>query len=139
MVIKAGGTPIRGRVSHARTVPVVLSHFRRESAVFPKCRVWSSTPRRSQLSLGDRWNEAQITSPLARCSGSLVDNTWEVGHEGRSLPQAQCGGRGDHEQACLEVSRDRHPLLYHFRGNEMALTVALNYPGSQQGAESKHG
>src|SRR5262245_5584197 len=24
----------------------------------------------------------------------------------------QCGGRGDHEQACLEVSRDWHPLLY---------------------------
>src|SRR5262245_4040104 len=26
----------------------------------------------------------------------------------------QCGGRGDHEQACLEVSRDWH-LLYHLR------------------------
>jgi hypothetical protein len=25
----------------------------------------------------------------------------------------QCGGRGDHEQG-FEVSRDWHPLLYHF-------------------------
>jgi hypothetical protein len=28
----------------------------------------------------------------------------------------QCGCRGDHEETCLEVSRDWHPLLYHFRG-----------------------
>src|SRR5262249_52110831 len=31
----------------------------------------------------------------------------------------QCGGRGDHEQGCLEVSRDGHLLLYHFKGSEM--------------------
>jgi|SRR6516165_11640695 len=31
----------------------------------------------------------------------------------------QCDGRGDDEQACLEVSRDWHPLLYHFRESEV--------------------
>src|SRR5262249_38098683 len=38
----------------------------------------------------------------------------------------QCGGRGDHEQACLEVSRDWHPLRYHFRGSEMVPHMALD-------------
>jgi hypothetical protein len=37
----------------------------------------------------------------------------------------QCGGRGDHEQACLEVSRDWHPLLYHCRGNEVVPHMPL--------------
>jgi hypothetical protein len=38
----------------------------------------------------------------------------------------QCGGRGDHEQACLEVSRDWHPLLYHFRGSEVVPHMTLD-------------
>ena len=40
----------------------------------------------------------------------------EIGPKARDGDRAgrceQCGGRGDHEQACLEVSRDGHPLLY---------------------------
>src|SRR6516165_8016060 len=31
----------------------------------------------------------------------------------------QSDGRGDHEQACLEVSGDGHPPLSHFRGTEV--------------------
>src|SRR5262249_44375765 len=38
----------------------------------------------------------------------------------------QCGSRGDHEQACLEVSRDWHPLLYHFRGSEVVPHMTLD-------------
>src|SRR5262245_2178183 len=37
----------------------------------------------------------------------------------------QCGGRGDHDKACLEVSRDWHPLLYHFRGSEVVPNITL--------------
>src|SRR5262245_30785157 len=37
----------------------------------------------------------------------------------------QCDGRGDHEKGCLEVSRDWHPLLYHFRGSEVVPHMAL--------------
>src|SRR5262249_36393831 len=36
----------------------------------------------------------------------------------RSGCSEQCGGRGEHEQACLEVSRDWHALFYDFRGSE---------------------
>src|SRR5262245_54682951 len=31
----------------------------------------------------------------------------------------QCGGRGDQEQACLEISRKGHWLLYRFNGSEL--------------------
>src|SRR5262249_25078575 len=40
----------------------------------------------------------------------------------------QCGGRGDDEQTCLEVSRDWHPLLYHFRGSEVVPHMILDPP-----------
>src|SRR5262249_5487147 len=38
----------------------------------------------------------------------------------------QYGSRGDHEQACLEVSRNWHPLLYHFRGSEVVPHMTLD-------------
>src|SRR5215470_16995733 len=37
----------------------------------------------------------------------------------------QCGGRADHERACLEVSRDGHPLVCHFKGSEMPSRYTL--------------
>src|SRR5262245_54821513 len=46
----------------------------------------------------------------------------------------QRGGRGDHEQACLEVSRDWHPLLYHFGGSEVVPSMTLNPPPHTLGA-----
>src|SRR5262245_54989132 len=38
----------------------------------------------------------------------------------------QCDAGGDHEQACLKVSRDGHPLLYHFRGSEVVPHTTLD-------------
>src|SRR5262245_9279275 len=42
----------------------------------------------------------------------------EIGPKARDSDRAgrceQCGGRGDQEQACLEISRKGHRLLYHF-------------------------
>src|SRR5262245_14214074 len=46
----------------------------------------------------------------------------------------QCGGRRDHEQACLEVSRDWHPLFYHFRGREVVPHMILDPPLHTLGA-----
>ena len=47
----------------------------------------------------------------------------EINPKGRDGDRAsryeQCGGRGDHEQACLEISRKGHSLAYHFRGSEV--------------------
>src|SRR5215831_10376818 len=40
----------------------------------------------------------------------------------------RCGGRGDHERACLQVSRDWHPLLYYFRGSEVVPHMTLDPP-----------
>src|SRR5215475_15794526 len=40
----------------------------------------------------------------------------------------QCGGCRDHEQACLEVSRDWHSPLYHFRGSEAVPHMTLDPP-----------
>src|SRR5262249_29342709 len=37
----------------------------------------------------------------------------------------QCGGRGDHEKGCLEVSRDWHLLLYHFTRSEVVPHMAF--------------
>jgi hypothetical protein len=35
------------------------------------------------------------------------------------------GGRSDQQQACLEVSRDGHPLVYHFKGSEVPFRFTL--------------
>src|SRR5262249_20101547 len=37
----------------------------------------------------------------------------------------QCDGRADHERACLEVSRDGHPLVFHFKENEVPSRFTL--------------
>jgi hypothetical protein len=46
----------------------------------------------------------------------------EIGPKARDGDRAgrceQCCCGGDHEQACLEISRKGHPLLYHFKGSE---------------------
>src|SRR5262249_16373010 len=36
-----------------------------------------------------------------------------------------CGGRGDHEKGCLEVSREWHRLTYHFRRSEVVTHMAI--------------
>src|SRR5262245_46795515 len=48
--------------------------------------------------------------------------SWDGDRTGRC---EQCDGSADHEQACLEVSRDGHPLVYHFKGSEMPSCFTL--------------
>jgi hypothetical protein len=54
----------------------------------------------------------------------------EIGPKARNGDRAgrceQCGGPGDHEQSCLKVSRDGHPLLYHFAaGSTLFLPIKV--------------
>src|SRR5262249_51347831 len=57
----------------------------------------------------------------------------EIRPKARDGDRAGCyeqrGGRGDNEQTCLEVRRDWHPLLYHFRRMEVVLHMTLDPDG----------
>jgi hypothetical protein len=51
---------------------------------------------------------------------------WNGDRAGR---REQGGGGGDREQACLEISRKRHPLFYHFKRSEMPCPLSLQKMG----------